>query len=371
MIIRFKNYIATESEIMIRTITRPSTARCTLPMYIGFLLSEPNGVSCRRLGNIASISHDSANRFLNRECYEPKDLYREVEPTINTAGGTLSVDDSVLDKPYAQYISLIGHYYSGKHHKVVKGINLITLYYTDPQGKNQPVNFRVYDKKDGKTKNDYFLDMLVETLDWGLKPSFVTGDSWYSCVKNLKAVKNHQLGFLFALESNRLVSIEKGTWAQVQSLNIPVDGLIVWLRDFGHIKLFRTNLKDQIRHYAMYLPDDTNPISAPEEKLVALNEVKFDTIHSQHWQIEQYHRTIKQVCNIESFQVRGKTAVKNHLFAAILGYVELQRLRAADLISNCYRLRRELFNDVITSFINTFVQGKEHLNPKFHSVVNA
>lgn len=57
--------------------------------------------------------------------------------------------------------------------------------------------------------------MLVEVLNWGLKPAFVTGDSWYSCVKNLKAVKNHQLGFLFALESNRFVSVEKGTWVQV------------------------------------------------------------------------------------------------------------------------------------------------------------
>ena len=96
-------------------------------MYIGFLLSEPNGVSCSRLASVLSISHDSTNRFLNRESYEPKYFYCEVEPTINVEGGTLSVDDSVLDKPYAQYIALIGHYYSGKHHKVVKGINLITF----------------------------------------------------------------------------------------------------------------------------------------------------------------------------------------------------------------------------------------------------
>jgi hypothetical protein len=28
----------------------------------------------------------------------------------------------------------------------VKGINLITLYYTDTEGQHLPVNFRVYDK---------------------------------------------------------------------------------------------------------------------------------------------------------------------------------------------------------------------------------
>jgi hypothetical protein len=46
-------------------------------MYIGFLLSEPNGVSCSRMVSGLSIYHDGANRFLNRE----------VDPTINIQGG--------------------------------------------------------------------------------------------------------------------------------------------------------------------------------------------------------------------------------------------------------------------------------------------
>jgi hypothetical protein len=41
------------------------------------------------------ISHDSVNRFLHREAYTPLDLFEEV----NLKGGTLSVDDTVLDKP--------------------------------------------------------------------------------------------------------------------------------------------------------------------------------------------------------------------------------------------------------------------------------
>ncbi|MDP3362829.1 MAG: IS701 family transposase, partial [Methylobacter sp.] len=35
-------------------------------MYTGFLLSEPHYVSCRHLGEVMGISHDSVNRFLNR-----------------------------------------------------------------------------------------------------------------------------------------------------------------------------------------------------------------------------------------------------------------------------------------------------------------
>jgi hypothetical protein len=185
-------------------------------------------------------------------------------------------------------MAFVSHFWSGKHHRTVKGINLVTLYYTDTQGKHQPVNFRVVDKTEGKTKNDYFLDMFAEVLSWGLESDFVTGDSWYGCVKNLKQ------------KSNRLVSVEKGTWVQVRQLEIPEEGLIVWLKNFGYVKLFRTKLKDQLRHYTSALPDD--------DQTKSFGRKAFTEQHDRHWKIEQYHRAIKQVCNIERFQVRSKGA---------------------------------------------------------------
>lgn len=348
---------------MIRTISRPSTAHCTLSMYVAFLLSEPRAPSCCRLAELMAISHDSVNRFLEREAYTPQELFTEVKTGLNLKGGTLSVDDSVLDKPYSQHQALVGYFWSGKHHRVVKGINLITLYYTDPHGQHQPVNYRVYDKAEGKTKNDYFQDMLAEVLAWGLEPSWVTGDSWYSGVNNLKRIRHHQLSFLFALESNRRVSLVKGRWSQVQSLEIPAQGLTVWLREFGPVKLFRTWLKDQPRHYAVYQPDP--------EQLAAVDRPAFVHLHDQHWQIEQYHRVLKQVCHIEHCRVRSPQAIRNHLFAALCGYVQLQQMRVTNLISNCYGLQRHLFDDVIASFIQAFMASKELFRPQFRAAVNA
>ena len=57
-----------------------------------------------------------------------------------------------------------------------KGIYLITLYTTDQNSQNIPINFRIYDKSESKTKNDYFMDMLSEVLSWGAKIQFITGD---------------------------------------------------------------------------------------------------------------------------------------------------------------------------------------------------
>ena len=53
-------------------------------------------------------------------------------------------------------MSFVSHFWSGKHHKTVKSINLITLYYTDQKGFYTLINYRIYEKSEGEIKNNYF-----------------------------------------------------------------------------------------------------------------------------------------------------------------------------------------------------------------------
>jgi len=128
----------------IRLRTKRSTAHCDLNIYTGFLIAEPKYGGCNRLGEIFGISNYSVNRFLDRERYEPKDLFDENKSFIDLIGGTLSGDDTVIEKFYSQIekTELIGYYWSGKYKKAIKGISLITLYYTDLNGVSVPVNYR-------------------------------------------------------------------------------------------------------------------------------------------------------------------------------------------------------------------------------------
>jgi hypothetical protein len=65
-----------------------------------FLLAEPKYVSCLRLSEVrVELSHDSVNRFLLREQYTPKALFNSMKGELLLEGGTLSVDDTVLDNP--------------------------------------------------------------------------------------------------------------------------------------------------------------------------------------------------------------------------------------------------------------------------------
>ncbi|MGL4883432.1 MAG: IS701 family transposase [Waterburya sp.] len=330
-----------------REISKTSTAQCQLEHYTLFLLSEPKHLGCSRLAEIlGDVSHDSVNRFLLRERYEPKDLFEQVKSLINLSGGILSVDDTVIEKLYSQpkNAELIGYFWSGKYHKSIKGLNLITLYYSDIHNNSVPINYRIYDKKEGKTKNDYFQEMLLEVIEWGLKPRLVTGDSWYSGVENLKFLRNQKLSFLFGVEKNRTVSNEPEKYCQVSSLEIPNQGLVTHLREFGFIKLFRKDFKkEDSRHYIVYFPE-------PEE-LDQVTRKEFVTIHDTHWGIESFHRAIKQVCGICRFMVRNSDAIRTHIFCSLQAFVRLEKMRSEKLISNWYELQRNLFTKVIREYV--------------------
>lgn len=135
--------------------------------------------------------------------------------------------------------------------------HLLTLYYSDPNGLSAPVNYRLHDKGDGKTKHDYFREMLAEVIGWGLKPAVITAASWYACVETLTLLKHQEWGFLFAIESKRLVALEAGLYVPVQRLALPPSGRLVPLKQVGVVKLFRPVFQDEDRHSSLFLPDAT------------------------------------------------------------------------------------------------------------------
>ena len=46
----------------------------------------------------------------------------------------------------------------------------------------------------------YFQEMLNEVITWEIKPSHITGDSWYSSKENLKHIKKADYGLCLLLK---------------------------------------------------------------------------------------------------------------------------------------------------------------------------
>ncbi|WP_160116856.1 transposase [Legionella sainthelensi] len=56
------------------------------------------------------------------------------------------------------------------------------------------------------------------------------------------------------------------------------------------------------------------------DDLHGMSYVDFERIYHAHWTIERFHQAIKQVCNIDRFQVRQQHQSKTHIFCALKIY---------------------------------------------------
>ena len=291
--------------------------KCRETDYIDFLIASPKAVSCTEAAAAQppapdAPAHDAFTRLLRRIEPDPETLWREARAMVHRKGGLLVLDDSTLDKPYAKAIELVGHHWSGKHHAVVRGINLITLVWTDGD-RVIPCDYRIYDKADdGLTKNDQFLAMIAAAAARGFAPDCVAFDGWYSGLGNLKALRALSWRWLTRLKSNRRVNLDRQGNKAVSETAIAAGGTVVHLEGYGLIRVFRIVPRDgDTEHWAT---DD-----------LAMDDLTRLTYAERSWGIENYHRGLKQCCGVERSQARSARAQRNHIGMAIRAFLRLER----------------------------------------------
>lgn len=290
--------------------------RCTDTDYVDFLVATPRAVSCTEAARVQprradAPAHDAFTRLLHRLEPDPAALWQEVASLVDRTRGVLIVDDSTLDKPYAAQIALVHRHWSGKHHAVVDGINLITLLWTDGE-QLIPVDYRIYDRpNDGTTKNDHFRAMLHTARARGFAPECVLFDSWYASVENLRAIRDCRWRWLTRLKANRRVSIDYQPKRGLQTWAIAETGTEVHLEGYGLIRVFRVVATNgETAHWAT---DDR-----------AMGELERLKYAEFAWGIEVYHRALKQECGVERAMVRAARAQRNHIGMAIRAFVRLE-----------------------------------------------
>jgi putative transposase len=322
--------------------------------YIDYLIASPRRFTCTEASRSQPEredpsdmpAHDSFNRLLERS-FDPESLWREAKPLVRLRGGVLVVDDSTLDKPYAKRIELMTQHWSGKHHQVVWGINLITCLWTDDGDKLVPCDFRVYDKPmgllgpfGGKNKNEHFRDMLVKAKERGFDPNYVVFDSWYTAIKNLKLIRSLGWHWLARMKSNRLVnpSGEKGGNVPISDVEISKkEGRVVHLKAYGSVKLFQFVSKNGDVEY--YATDD-----------LEMEEKECEDLSDKGWGIEVYHRGIKQCCGVERSQVRDAIKQLSHISLSLRAFLRLERERIRNGVS-WYESKTSIIRGAISSYL--------------------
>jgi putative transposase len=283
--------------------------------YIDFLIATPKACTATEAARVQperprKPAHDAFTRLLQRLEPDPSALWLEVQPQVHLTEGVLVLDDSTLDKPYAKAIELVGRHWSGKHHAVVQGINLVSLLWTDGD-RHLPCDYRLAHKGDGLTKNDHFRALVRAARDRGFRPRCVLFDGWYSGLENLKVLRGFGWLWLTRLKSNRLVNRDRQGTRALRDTELAATGTVVWLPGYGLVKVFK-----------IVAPDGDSAYWATSD--LTMTDLTRQQFAEFSWTIENYHRGIKQCTEIEGCQARSARAQRNHIGWAIRAFLRLE-----------------------------------------------
>lgn len=310
--------------------------------YINFLIATPKSCSATEAARVQPDrddppAHDAFTRLLTRLEPDPATLWAESEAQVRRDDGVLVIDDSTLDKPYARSIELVTRHWSGKHHAVVQGINLVSLVWTDGD-RHIPCDYRLYDRADGLTKNDHFAAMLDTAHARGFQPRCVVFDGWYSSLDNLKLIRSLEWVWLTRLKSNRLVNRDRQGTRPLKNTAIAATGTRVWLPGYGLVKVFGIVAPDgDIAYWA------TNDL-----EMTDLSRLQFADCS---WAIEHYHRGIKQCTEIERCQCRSAKAQRNHIGLALRAFLRFEAHCFANGIS-WVEAKTAIIRDAVRAYLN-------------------
>ena len=298
--------------------------KCSLDLYVDFLIASQKQYSGMELSRVSptAMSHDAVSHWLAHDKLTPKIVWQHSQSMVQKETGYLIVDDTVLDKPYAREIPLVKKQYSGKHHRLVNGIAVVTLLWTEGE-KILPVDYRVYDPtRDGKTKNDHAQEMLHFAEKRGFSPQYVLLDSWYASVQIMKLIARKRWRWIAALKSNRLVSQVQGTYLPVADLDWTAEPVHkVWLKAYGWVLVSKIVFKNGDITYIA-----TNDLSL-------LDAQPLHGHMGYRWKIETFHRGLKQCCGIERCYSTRERSQRNHILCAFLAFLKLECKRIHTQIS--------------------------------------
>jgi putative transposase len=284
--------------------------------YIQFLIAAQRVFTCTEAAacqpeQAQPPAHDAFARLLARQPPDTAAPWKEVAPLVRRQTGALILDDTTLDKPHARHMALVTWHWSSKHQRVVQGINLISLVWTDWETL-LPCNFRLCDKTiDGQDKNEPARAMLATAHERGFVPRLVLFDGWYAGLENLKAIRASGWQWLTRLKGNRLVNPDDTGNVPVETLTIPPEGREVHLKGYDFSRVFRTVAADgDAEHWA--------------SSQLSMTWSEREEWARQAFGIERYHRGLKQCCEIEKCQARREATQRGHIQWALRAFVRLE-----------------------------------------------
>jgi len=340
-----------------------------LDLYSDYLISSFGLVTGTGLASLldGQISHDRVQRFLAGSRKTSADLWTLVKPYVRQVeadDGVLIVDDSISEKPYTDENAIICWHWDHAKKRTVKGINFLSCLYHCGEV-SLPVGFEIVakteyylDKKDGKekrrspvSKNERYRLLLQQARRNQLKFRYVVNDVWFSAVKNMMFVK-HELkrDFIMPIKKNRKLALseadkKQGRYKKLETLELEAETAII-------IYLEGVDFPLQLVKQVFTNEDGSVGILHLVSSDLSLSYHAMTTIYGKRWNVEAYHKSLKQNAALQKSPTRTITTQTNHLFASLCAYIKLEMLKQKRR-TNHFALKSQLLLRAITTAFHT------------------
>jgi hypothetical protein len=343
-----------------------------LDIYSDYLISAFGQTTGTGLAGLmgGSVSHDQIQRLLSKEKFGSAELWQLVKPyvrQIQQEDGIIIIDDTIAEKPYTDENDIICWHYDHSQDRNIKGINFVTSLY-HAGGCSLPVGFSIVakteyyvDKKDGKqkrrspvSKNTMYRELLSASQRNQIPFRYVVSDVWYSAAENMMFIK-HDLDkdFIMPLKANRKVALSEqakrdGQWVRLDQLTLEANTpLEIYLESVDFLLLL---VKQVFAN-----EDGSTGIQYLVSSDMSLTAETMTTIYRKRWNVEPYHKSLKQNAALEKSPAHTVTTQSNHLFASLCAYIKLEWLRKTTKL-NHFALKTKLYIAALHSAFATLRQ---------------
>ena len=340
-----------------------------LDIYSDYLISSFGQTTATGLSALlgGQISHDRIRRFLAGPTQTSVDLWQRVKPHIRAIqrdDGILILDDSISEKPYTDENDIICWHYDHSLDRMIKGINFLTALY-HCQESSLPVGVTIIakteqysDKKDGKEKrrspiekNAFFRAMIEQAVINQIVFRYILNDVWYASAENMRFIKQTvRKEFVMPLKSNRKIALtltdkHQGRYVKLNTLTLNPDTVReIYLEgvEFPLLLIKQIFVNEDGSSGVVYLVTSDSSLTYGD----------ITALYRKRWNVEPYHKSLKQNASLEQSPTHTVTTQTNHFFAALDGYIKRERLKGTTKL-NHFALKAKLYAQALRSAFDT------------------
>ncbi len=357
-----------------------------LDLYSDYLLSSFALVTATGLSHLIDngYSHDQISRFLAQKKFTQKDFWKMVKKLIRkieSDDGVILIDDTIEEKPHSTENDIICWHWDHSKNCNVKGINILNfLYHAELENGNNisiPVSYEIIEKTeqyfDVKTqklkrrspikKNELVRNRLRNLVQLNrVKFKYVLWDTWFSAKENFEYLEyNLKKYFIGALKSNRKIALSRnekleGKFFKVDELDLQTNRTYkVWIKglDFEVLLVKQIFKNEDGSTGVLYLV--TNDLSLTFQQIC--------TIYQKRWNVETFHKSLKQNAGLEKSPTKYEVTQSNHIFASMIAFCKLEILKIKEH-QNHFALKSRLYLKAIKAAFSELQELKKYNSQK-------